>query len=453
MAAPVDNTATLKSLVSVANSKIEPKILTDRNFKLLSIKPLRSTTSPHNTVASVQVDLAGDSPIAIVSSDRYSRRLVEFTRIDLKDIANFRAIPKNEKGQYIGEITDAASVLTLLNAAIEEDELVLIKTADATVVKAAEDSLGYVGAITFAGAAGTVVPPSGIAVTVDNLLSVGQTVTATVAITPTDATDKSVTATATPTGILEITNGGKTIKALKDGSVSVTYTSNANPAVTVIKSIEVTDPNQDATYAAKLTFEDTFGSEMGRDLADHVNVGDIVNVVVKPTGLAAAKQVNLEVVGAGFSFEFMESNIQTLTPDTDLVVALAITAATANTSTLDVLVRDVLSNEVLIGTNTSTIHKTPIVITSVTVPGTPPNIPAGQVFGATAQINVTDYTVRNVRWSSNYPELVTIVPNEFDALSVMVTLGAGLEIGAKVTLTCTVDDVAGSSADINIIAA
>lgn len=152
MAAPVDNTATLKSLVSVANSKIEPKILTDRNFKVLSIKPLRSTTSPHNTVASVQVDLAGDSPIAIVSSDRYSRRLVEFTRIDLKDIANFRAIPKNEKGQYIGEITDAASVIDLLNAAIEEDELVLIKTADATVVKAAEDSLGYVGAITFAGA-------------------------------------------------------------------------------------------------------------------------------------------------------------------------------------------------------------------------------------------------------------------------------------------------------------
>ena len=159
MAAPVDNTATLKSLVSVANSKIEPKILTDRNFKVLSIKPLRSTKSPHNTVASVKVDLAGDSPIAIVSSDRYSRRLVEFTRIDLKDIADFRAIPKNEKGQYIGEITDAASVITLLNAAIEEDELVLIKTADATVVKAAEDSLGYIGAITFAGASGETEEP------------------------------------------------------------------------------------------------------------------------------------------------------------------------------------------------------------------------------------------------------------------------------------------------------
>ena len=151
MAAPVDNTATLKSLVSVANSKIEPKILTDHNYKVLSIKPLRSTTSPHNTVASVQIDLAEDSPIAIVSSDRYSRRLVEFTRIDLKDIADFRGIEKNAKGQYVADITDAASAISLLNASILEDEITLIKTADATVVKAVDSSLGYVGAVTFAG--------------------------------------------------------------------------------------------------------------------------------------------------------------------------------------------------------------------------------------------------------------------------------------------------------------
>ena len=452
MAAPVDNTATLKSLVSVANSKIEPKILTDRNFKVLSIKPLRSTTSPHNTVALVQVDLAGDSPIAIVSSDRYSRRLVEFTRIDLKDIANFRAIPKNEKGQYIGEITDAASAIALLNAAIEEDELVLITTADATIVKAAEDSLGYIGAITFAGAAGTMVPPSGIAVTVDNLLSVGQTVTATVAITPTDATDKTVTVTTSPEGILEITNGGKTIKALKDGSVSVTYTSNANPAVTVTKSIEVTDPNQDATYSAKLTFEDTYGPEMGRDLADHVNVGDIVNVIVKTTGLAVAKQVNLEVIGAGFTFEFLESNIQTLTPDVDLVVPLAITAATAAAPTLDVLVRDMLSSEVLIVTNTSTIHNPAIVPTTVTIDNTPPDIPAGQEFGVMATLDVTDYTTRNVVWTSNHPDTVTITVNEYTALSAMVSLDPGLAADTKVVLTCTVDGVAGSSAEINIAA-
>lgn len=174
---------------------------------------------------------------------------------------------------------------------------------------------------------------------------------------------------------------------------------------------------------------------------------------MKPTGLAVAKQINLEVIGAGFTFEFLESNIQTLTPDVDLVVPLAITAATASAPTLDVLVRDALSGEVLIGTNTSTIHNPAIVVGTVTVPGTPPNFPAGQVFGVMAQIDVTDYTIRNVSWSSNYPELVTIIPNEFNALSAMVTLDAGLAVGTKVTLTCSVDDVAGSSADINIIEA
>lgn len=452
MAAPVDNTATLKSLVSVANSKIEPKILTDRNFKVLSIKPLRSTTSPHNTVASVQVDLAGDSPIAIVSSDRYSRRLVEFTRIDLKDIANFRAIPKNEKGQYIGEITDAASVITLLNAAIEEDELVLITTADATVVKAAEDSLGYIGAITFAGAVGTMVPPSGIAVTVDNLLSVGQTVTATVAITPTDATDKTVTVTAVPEDILEITNGGKTIKALKDGAVSVTYTSNANPAVTVTKSIEVTDPSQDATYSAKLTFEDSYGPEMGRDLANHINVGDIVNVIIQTTDLAVNKDVTLEVVGTGFEYD-LDSAAQTLTTAAnELVVPLAITAVTGETPTINVLVHDALSGDVITGTNSATLHNPAIVPTTVTIDNTPPNIPAGQEFGVMATLDVTDYTTRNVVWTSNHPDTVTITVNEHTALSAMVSLDPGLAADTKVVLTCTVDGVAGSSAEINIAA-
>ena len=452
MAAPVDNTATLKSLVSVANSKIEPKILTDRNFKVLSIKPLRSTTSPHNTVASVQVDLAGDSPIAIVSSDRYSRRLVEFTRIDLKDIANFRAIPKNEKGQYIGEITDAASVITLLNAAIEEDELVLITTADATVVKAAEDSLGYIGAITFAGVAGTMVPPSGIAVTVDNLLSVGQTVTATVAITPTDATDKTVTVTAVPEGILEITNGGKTIKALKDGAVSVTYTSNANPAVTVTKSIEVTDPNQDATYSAKLTFEDSYGPEMGRDLANHINVGDIVNVIIQTTDLAVNKDVTLEVVGTGFEYD-LDSAAQTLTTAAnELVVPLAITAVTGQAPSINVLVHDALSGDLITGTNSATLHSPAIVPTTVTIDNTPDQFPAGQEFGVTATLDVTDYTTRNVVWTSNHPDTVTITVNEYTALSAMVSLDPGLAADTKVVLTCTVDGVAGSSAEINIIA-
>ena len=152
MVATADNSATLKALVSVANSKIEPKLIDDKNFTVLSIKPLRSTTSKHNTVADIRIDLSSDSPLAIVATDRYSHRRVEFTRIDLKDIAAFRGIEKNAKGQYVGDITDAASAISLLNASILEDEITLIKTADATVVKAVDTSLGYIGAVTFAGA-------------------------------------------------------------------------------------------------------------------------------------------------------------------------------------------------------------------------------------------------------------------------------------------------------------
>lgn len=228
MAAPVDNTATLKSLVSVANSKIEPKILTDRNFEVLSIKPLRSTTSPHNTVASVQVDLAGDSPIAIVSSDRYSRRLVEFTRIDLKDIANFRAIPKNEKGQYIGEITDVASVIDLLNAAIEEDELVLIKTADATVVKAAEDSLGYVGAITFAGASEETEEPEPVVLTALMIIgpsTMGVETETTFTVQPTPADVEVGTLTWGTTGGMIDAATGAFIAPSESGNVTITVSS------------------------------------------------------------------------------------------------------------------------------------------------------------------------------------------------------------------------------------
>lgn len=264
MAAPVDNTATLKSLVSVANSKIEPKILTDRNFEVLSIKPLRSTTSPHNTVASVQVDLAGDSPIAIVSSDRYSRRLVEFTRIDLKDIANFRAIPKNEKGQYIGEITDVASVIDLLNAAIEEDELVLIKTADATVVKSAEDSLGYVGAITFAGASeeteepgeaerpGETEEPTPVVLTA--LMIIGLTTmitddetTFTVQFTPADAEPGTLTWSATD-GVIDPATGAF-ITPSEAGNVTITVSSgdiSTEHVVTVMGNAERSILSQNA---------------------------------------------------------------------------------------------------------------------------------------------------------------------------------------------------------------
>lgn len=153
------NPTSLASLVSIVNSKVESKLLTDSNYEVLSVKPLTSSTSKHNTVAEIRVDLGLNAPTKILTAnDRYSRRSVEFTRIDLKDIAKFRGLTINAKGQIVSEATDIASVIELLGAAIAEAELKLIPLSDAFIVKAVENSLGYVGAITFKGV-GTVTEP------------------------------------------------------------------------------------------------------------------------------------------------------------------------------------------------------------------------------------------------------------------------------------------------------
>lgn len=148
------NPTSLASLVSIVNSKVEPKLLTDDNFEILSIKPLTLTTSKHNTVAEIRVDLGANLPTKVLTAnDRYSLRTVEFTRIDLKDIAKFRNLTVNAKGQYVADVTDLAGVIELLGANIAEDELTLIPLSDAFIVKAAPDSLGYVGSLSFAGTA------------------------------------------------------------------------------------------------------------------------------------------------------------------------------------------------------------------------------------------------------------------------------------------------------------
>lgn len=146
------NPSSLTSLVNIVNSKVEPKLLTDSNYEVLSVKPLTTSTSKHNTVAEIRVDLGLNAPTKILTAnDRYSRRQVEFTRIDLKDIAKFRGLTINAKGQIVTTATDIAGIIELLDAEIAESELKLIPLSDAFIVKAVDDSLGYVGSITIAG--------------------------------------------------------------------------------------------------------------------------------------------------------------------------------------------------------------------------------------------------------------------------------------------------------------
>lgn len=148
---------TLNSLVGMVNSKITPKLLTEDNFEVLSVRALnQSHSTEHNTAAKIRVDLAVNNPNGILlESDRYSTRTVYFTRIDLKEIAALNDLVKNADGSYVAVVTDKASAIAALGANISEDEVRYIQLTDRGVLTANAGSLGYIGSITFAAAAGT----------------------------------------------------------------------------------------------------------------------------------------------------------------------------------------------------------------------------------------------------------------------------------------------------------
>lgn len=83
-------------------------------------------------------------------------------------------------------------------------------------------------------------PVTGFAVNVPATVELLTTVTATVNITPSNATDKTYTVTANPAGIVEILNGGAMIKGLVTGSTTLTYHANGGSVPDVVKTIEVT---------------------------------------------------------------------------------------------------------------------------------------------------------------------------------------------------------------------
>lgn len=157
---PVTISPTLESIVSVANAKLEPKILTEENFEVLSVKPLKLSTTTHNTQVTVKIDLGAMHPlIAIPESDRYTVRNVSLTRINLADVAAFRNIPVNEKGQYIIEAGDVTELATALNANFDDTDIEMIDVSEddgLAIFRAKPNSLGWIGRI---GVAKAVTPP------------------------------------------------------------------------------------------------------------------------------------------------------------------------------------------------------------------------------------------------------------------------------------------------------
>ena len=299
------------------------------------------------------------------------------------------------------------------------------------------------------------VKPTGIQVTnVPTEMVEGDVVdTIAVTVTPSDAADKTFTAISSDPAVLTVNSDGTTITAITAGNATVTYTANGDTGVKFEQAIAVSvpvDPNKDASYESKVTFQYSFGTNTGEFHAGYVNVGDMVNLIIRPVDLVEPQAITLSVSNPAASIELDATH--TLTPGTDLVVPMIING----TTTTDPISIYVKINDQPVGMSMGFYIKDPAVVpTTATFAAVPANIPAGESFGSsvTLDVGLNEYIVRDAVWTSTHPDDVTLTPFSItNPLSMNVQLGAGLEVGTVVKLTCDVDGITAVSNDITIIA-
>ena len=420
------------------------------NFEILSVQSIKELANGHNCEVTIRVDLAyGHEGLPVPENERYSVRTETVRRIDLKEVAAFAELELNDKQQYIGDGSTIAKVATLLGANLTEDDITVSPIKDVFWVRAKDNSVGYTGMLTIAPAVAAIKPTSVAMTVAGNTPAIGELFTPTVTVLPANAANKTVTLQTSDATVVAVENGK--YRAIKPGTAKLTAKANGdNTVVSSEVDVTVVDPNAAASFEAKLTFKSSYGSQFSENMAGFLNAGDIVNLIVKSTGLVANKAVVIEMDSAGIDFD-IDSAEQTLTPAGDLVVPVIVNSSTPTDSLMTILIKDKLTGAVLTATAASRVQDPAIVPTVILVPNTPPNIPANQQFGGSADIGVVEYTPREIVWSSVPAAGVTITPDVNNPLSFQVQLG-NLAVDTKVVLTCTVDGVSGSSAEINIIA-
>ena len=407
------NAATIRKLLRLPNEDGKT------NFEIIQVRSIPELSNGHNCEVTIRVDLAfGHEGLPVPENERYSVRTETVRRIDLKEVAKLAGLEINDKQQYIGSVTDVESVGALLKAKLTEDDITIAQIKDVMWVRAKPESVGFVGMLTFAeaGEPGEKLPTSDPAV-------------------------------------LTVNSDGTTITAITAGNATVTYTANGDTGVKFEQAIAVSvpvDPNKDASYESKVTFKSDFGTNTGEFHAGYVNVGDMVNLIIRPVDLVEPQAITLSVSNPAASIELDATH--TLTPRTDLVVPMIING----TTTTDPISIYVKINDQPVGMSMGFYIKDPAVVpTTATFAAVPANIPAGESFGSsvTLDVGLNEYIVRDAVWTSTHPDDVTLTPFSItNPLSMNVQLGAGLEVGTVVKLTCVVDGITAVSNDITIIA-
>ena len=285
-----------------------------------------------------------------------------------------------------------------------------------------------------------------------NTLAIGDKFTPTITVLPADAVDKTYTLYSENTAAIDVVNGEYVVVGY--GPTELQVIANGDTAVKSVTAVTVSapvDPNKDASYESKVTFESGFGANPGEFHAGYVNVGDMVNLIIRPVNLVEAQPVTLSLSNPNASIELDTDH--TLTPGVDLVVPMIINGST----TTDPVSIYVNIGGQPVGMSMGFYIKDPAVVpTTATFASVPNNIPAGNNFGSsvTLDVGLNEYIVREAVWTSSHPDDVSFTPfSATNPLSMDVHLGEGLAVGTVVKLTCVVDGVTAVSDDITIIAA
>ena len=285
-----------------------------------------------------------------------------------------------------------------------------------------------------------------------NTLAIGDKFTPTVTVLPADAVDKTYTLYSENTAAIDVVNSEYVVVGY--GPTELQVIANGDTAVKSVTAVTVSapvDPNKDASYESKVTFELGFGANPGEFHAGYVNVGDMVNLIIRPVNLVEAQPVTLSLSNPNASIELDTDH--TLTPGVDLVVPMIINGST----TTDPVSIYVNIGGQPVGMSMGFYIKDPAVVpTTATFASVPNNIPAGNNFGSsvTLDVGLNEYIVREAVWTSSHPDDVSFTPfSATNPLSMDVHLGEGLAVGTVVKLTCVVDGVTAVSDDITIIAA
>lgn len=301
----------------------------------------------------------------------------------------------------------------------------------------------------------SVTPPPPTQITVEGMpetLEVNGVGEGYVSIFPVNAKQEWTATSSNPDVVtVELLETRAIVKAIGTGTATITIATTELPSIKWTGEVVVPeDPNKDATYEAKVTFKPDFGATTNDFHAGYVNVGDIVNLVIRPIGLVVPQAITLTVADAGAVIELDTEH--TLTPGVDLVVPMIITAADITKATSIYI--NIAGEHV--GMSMGFYIKDPAVVpTTATFNTVPPNIPAGNVFGASVvlDVGVNEYIVREAVWSSSHPNDVDIeLYSATNPLSAKISLGSGLAIDTVVKLTCVVDGITAVSGDIKIIA-